>query len=315
MNSRSVPDHDVTIMEVSPRDGLQNEARLLTTDDKLTLIHRALDAGARRLEVTSFVHPKVVPQMADAEAVCRALPQRGDVIYTGLVLNQRGYQRLLATERLDEVGIVVPATDTFGEQNQGMNVAGAIAMAREILNDGRRRGLAAQVTIAVAFGCPFEGEVDPAEVVRIAEALAEAGPVEIALADTIGVGVPGQVAELFSQLRERLGDGIPLRAHFHDTRNTGIANAYAALGAGVATLDASIGGIGGCPFAPNATGNIATEDLVYMLDRSAVSHGLELSELISTAGWLEEVLAKAVPSSLLKAGGFEPAMPGGKAAQ
>ncbi|MFV2091309.1 MAG: hydroxymethylglutaryl-CoA lyase [Pseudomonadales bacterium] len=308
-NPTAQTEREVTVMEVSPRDGLQNEARLLTTDDKLTLIHRALDAGVRRLEVASFVHPQVVPQMADAEAVCRGLPQRADVVYTGLVLNQRGYQRLLATERLDEVGIVVPATDTFGTENQGMTVAAATTMARAILSDARQRGLPAQVTIAVAFGCPYEGNVDPAQIVRIAEVLAEAGPVEIALADTIGVGVPQQVQTLFFELRRRLGDEIPLRAHFHDTRNTGIANAYAALEAGVATLDASIGGIGGCPFAPNATGNIATEDLVYMLNRSAIAHGLEIAELIATAAWLEQVLDKSVPSSLLRAGGFEPKMP------
>ena len=264
MNNASLPSV-VTVMEVSPRDGLQNESNPLSTEDKLTLIHRSLDAGARRIEVASFVHPKAVPNMADAEAVCRFLPQRGDVLYTGLVLNERGYQRLLATERLDEVGIVVPASDTFGTENQGMTVAEGIRMAQSVLRDAARRGLRAQVTIAVAFGCPFEGDVAQQQILGIAEALAEAGPVEISLADTIGVGVPAEVGSLIGQLGELLGDEIGLRGHFHDTRNTGIANAYAALAAGVQTLDASIGGIGGCPFAPDATGNIATEDLVYML--------------------------------------------------
>lgn len=294
----------VTVMEVSPRDGLQNEAEVLSTQNKLALIDLALEAGCRRLEAVSFAHPARVPQMADAEAVCLGLPQRGDVIYTGLVMNQRGYERLLATERLDEAGLVVPATDTFGQRNQGMDVAANVAMARSVLRDARLRGLRAQATIAVAFGCPFEGEVLVQRVVAIASAIAEEGPVEIGLADTVGVGVPGQVLEAFSAVAEAVGPNIPLRAHFHDTRNTGIANAFAALQAGVATLDASIGGIGGCPFAPNATGNIATEDLVYMLDRMGVDHGLSLERLLAGAEWLQGVLGRPVPSSLLRAGGF-----------
>jgi hydroxymethylglutaryl-CoA lyase len=291
-------------MEVSPRDGLQNESVRLSTDDKLTLIHRALDAGCKRLEVTSFAHPKVVPQMADAEAVCQGLPQRGDVIYTGLVLNQRGYERLLATGKVDEAGLVIPATDTFCQRNQGMDVAACVAMARQVLADARRRGLRAQATIAVAFGCPFEGEVPVGRVLDIAAALAEEGPVEIGLADTVGVGVPGQVLDLFGGLRELLGAEMPLRAHFHNTRNTGIANAFAAVQAGVATLDASIGGIGGCPFAPNASGNIASEDLQYMLERMGIDTGVRLDALIDAAGWLQGVLGKTLPSMVLKAGGF-----------
>lgn len=298
---------DVCVMEVSPRDGLQNEAAIVSTDDKLELIERALAAGARRIEVASFVHPGRVPQMADAEEVCRRLPQRGDVCYTGLVLNRRGYERLLATNRLDEAGVVVPASDVFGERNQGMNVADSVAMALDILRDARRRKFKAQVTIAVAFGCPFSGEVDEARVLEIAQELATESPVEIALADTIGVAVPAQVLRLFSSLRASIPD-VALRAHFHDTRNTAIANAWAAIAAGVETLDASIGGVGGCPFAPNASGNVATEDLVYMLDRSGIDHGLELEQLIESARWLQDVLEKPVPSSLLRAGPFTPAM-------
>ncbi len=294
----------VTLMEVSPRDGLQNESTLVSTDDKLTLIHRALEAGARRLEVTSFAHPKLMPQMADAEAVCSGLPQRGDVVYTGLVLNQRGYERLLATERLDEAGLVVPATDAFALRNQGMDGDACLAMARRVLRDARQRGLRAQATIAVAFGCPFEGEVALSKLLEIAGSLAEEGPVEIALADTVGVGVPGQVLEAFVALRDLLGPDVPLRAHFHDTRNTGLANAFAALQAGVETLDASIGGIGGCPFAPNATGNIASEDLQYMLGRMGIETGVDLDALIDTAAWLETVLDKRIPSMLLRSGGF-----------
>ncbi len=299
----------ITVMEVSPRDGLQNESALLSTEDKLELIDRALASGAKRIEVTSFVHPKVVPQMADAEAVAMGLPQRGDVTYTGLVLNRRGYERLLATERLNEAGIVIPASDTFGARNQGMTIAEGLAMASDILNDARGRRFRAQVTIAVAFGCPFEGDVDPQTVLDMARTLADAGPMEIGLADTIGVGVPAQVRDLFGALRAELDDDIPLRAHFHDTRNTGIANADAAVTAGVQTLDASIGGIGGCPFAPNATGNIATEDLVYMLNRSGVIHDLDLATLIEGAEWVSGVLGKPVPSSLLRAGDFIPETP------
>ena len=290
----------VTVMEVSPRDGLQNEDVLVSTAQKLQLIDHALASGSKRIEVTSFVHPQRVPQMADAEAVCAGLPQRSDVCYTGLILNEQGYRRLRET-RLDEAGLVVPASDTFGERNQGQRVADAVAMAREVIRDGQQTGFPVQVTLAVAFGCPFEGEVPLTNLLAAAEALLEAGPVEIALADTIGVGVPWQVQQTFEALSKLAGD-VPLRAHFHDTRNTGIGNAFASLLAGVATLDASIGGIGGCPFAPNASGNIATEDLVYMLNRSDVAHDLAMQPLLDGAAWLEPILGKQLPSMLSKAG-------------
>ncbi len=290
----------VTVMEVSPRDGLQNEDVLVSTAQKLQLIDHALASGSKRIEVTSFVHPQRVPQMADAEAVCAGLPQRSDVRYTGLILNERGYRRLRET-RLDEAGLVVPVTDTFGERNQGQRVADAVAMAREVIRDGQQTGFPVQVTLAVAFGCPFEGEVPLTNLMAAAETLLEAGPVEIALADTIGVGVPWQVQQTFEALSKLAGD-VPLRAHFHDTRNTGIGNAFASLLAGVATLDASIGGIGGCPFAPNASGNIATEDLVYMLNRSDVAHDLAMQPLLDGAAWLEPILGKQLPSMLTKAG-------------
>ena len=295
---------NVTLMEVSPRDGLQNEATEVSTEDKLTLVHRALDAGFKRIEVTSFVHPKRVPQMADAEAVCAGLPQRGDVTYTGLVLNRRGLDRAVATGQIDEVGMVVAASDTFGRENQGQDVDESVAVGQEVLADARAAGLGAQVTIAVAFGCPFEGEVDLDRLVDVAVRLSEAAPSEIALADTIGVGVPGQVDAAFRAVRDAIGPDIPLRAHFHDTRNTAIANAYAALDADVSVLDASIGGIGGCPFAPNATGNVATEDLIYMLDRMSIAHDADFDAVVDTAKWLEGVLHKPMPSSLSRAGGF-----------
>jgi hydroxymethylglutaryl-CoA lyase len=279
----------VDVLEVSPRDGLQNESVLVSTDDKLRLIDRAFDAGCRRIEVTSFVHPKKVPQMADAEAVCQLLPQRGDVSYAGL-----------------EIAMVVPASDTFGERNQGQRVDEGVAVGQEVIEEARRSGFFTTVTLAVAFGCPFEGDVPLDRLVGMARSLAAAKPDEIALADTIGVGVPGQVLEAFAALRDALGPDVRLRAHFHNTRNTGIANAFAALQAGVETLDASIGGIGGCPFAPQATGNIATEDLVYMLDRMRIAHGVALELLIDAAHWLEGVLGKPVPSMLARAGAFPP---------
>ena len=290
----------VTVMEVSPRDGLQNEDVMVSTAQKLQLIDHALASGSKRIEVTSFVHPQRVPQMADAEAVCAGLPQRSDVRYTGLILNEQGYRRLRETP-LDEAGLVVPVSDAFGERNQGQRVADAVAMAREVIRDGQQTGFPVQVTLAVAFGCPFEGEVPLTNLLAAAEALLEAGPVEIALADTIGVGVPWQVQQTFEALSKLAGD-VPLRAHFHDTRNTGIGNAFASLLAGVATLDASIGGIGGCPFAPNASGNIATEDLVYMLNRSDVAHDLAMQPLLDGAAWLEPILGKQLPSMLSKAG-------------
>jgi len=294
----------VTVLEVSPRDGLQNEPELLSTGDKLKLIDHALDAGCTRIEVTSFVHPTRVPQMADAEAVCANLPQRGDVAYSGLVLNRRGFERARATGRLQEICMVVPASDTFGARNQGQSVDESVAVGLEVLTDARRAGLKTTATIAVAFGCPFEGEVELKRVVAIALRLAEAAPDEVALADTIGVGVPSQVLEAFTALRDALGGGVALRAHFHNTRNTGIANAFAALSTDVATLDASIGGIGGCPFAPNATGNIATEDLVYMLDRMRVTHGVDLERVLTASHWLSGALGKPVPSMVARAGGF-----------
>jgi hydroxymethylglutaryl-CoA lyase len=295
----------VTVMEVSPRDGLQNEDVFLSTEQKLRLVEGAIAAGCRRIEATSFVHPTRVPQMADAEALCAMLPDVDGVRYTGLILNERGYRRLRDTNKVHEAGLVIPATDTFGLKNQGLDVDGALAMATEVIRDGVNTNFPVQVTIAVAFGCPFEGGVDLSRVIDTAQRLADAGPVELALADTIGVAVPTQVREAFTQLKSELGK-LPLRAHFHDTRNTGIANAYASLLAGVSVLDASIGGIGGCPFAPNASGNIATEDLVYMLDRSGIDHGVDLAGLLDTATWLQQALAKPLPSMLLKAGVFPP---------
>lgn len=294
----------LTLMEVSPRDGLQNEAGVLPTAAKLQLIGDALAAGVRRIEVASFVHPQKVPQMADAEAVCAGLPERPDVRYTGLVLNRRGLHRALATGRIDEVGMVVVASDEFGRRNQGMTSEESVEVALEVLAEAKSVGLGAQVTIATAFGCPFEGEVPRERVIDMARRLAAAAPEEIALADTIGVGVPAQVLDLFPTIRDEVGADVPLRAHFHNTRGTGIANAFAALQAGVEVLDASIGGIGGCPFAPRATGNIATEDLLYMLERMGLFTGVSLDRVLEASGRLAEALGREVPAMVARAGGF-----------
>jgi hydroxymethylglutaryl-CoA lyase len=292
----------VEIVEVGARDGLQNEQVSVSTADKVALIERAVAAGIKRIETASFVNPKRVPQMADAEAVMESLPDQQGVTWIGLVLNERGAERALAT-RVHQLGAVAVASDGFGIRNQGQTSAESVATASTIVAMAKAAGRSAQVTISVAFGCPFDGPVAPDCVVAMAAELAKAGPVEIALADTIGVAVPAQVSVLFTRVKAVVGD-IPLRAHFHNTRNTGIANAWAAFEAGAVTLDSSVGGLGGCPFAPKATGNIATEDLLYLLDRSGVATGVDLGAMISTAHWLEGVMGKPMPSMVSKAGGF-----------
>ncbi|PCI62269.1 MAG: hydroxymethylglutaryl-CoA lyase [Kordiimonadales bacterium] len=298
----------VEIVEVGARDGLQNEAVAFSTAQKVELINSAVAAGIKRLEVASFVHPKFVPQMADAEAVVADLPDNSAVQYIGLVLNKRGYMRAEATREgnkrgVDEVGCVTTASNTFGQKNQGQDRAETIAETKAIIKMAKRDGLSAQVTISTAFGCPFEGEVAEQTVIDMAKELADADPREIAIADTIGVAVPNQVADMVAKLKETL-PGMPIRAHFHNTRNTGIANAWAAYSAGATVLDASVAGLGGCPFAPRATGNIGTEDLIYLLDRSGVTSGVELDKMISLAKWIENILGRPAPSMVSQAGGF-----------
>ena len=298
----------VEIVEVGPRDGLQNEREVIGTADKLALIGRMIDAGARRIEVASFVNPARVPQMADGEAVIAGLPDRKDVSYIGLCLNKRGVLRAIASREggargVDEAGCVIVATDTFGQRNQGQTIAEGIVENRAMLRLAADAGLVPQVTISAAFGCPFEGAVPPERIVALAVEMADAGAVEIALADTIGVGVPAQVTDLFGRVAAAV-PGVRLRAHFHDTRGTGIANAWAAYQAGVQVLDASLGGLGGCPFAPKATGNIATEDLVYLLERSGVPGGIDLTGLIAANEWFAGVLGRPLPSRVARAGGF-----------
>jgi len=293
----------VSIIEVGPRDGLQSEPEILSTATKLEFIRRAVDAGIRRMEVTSFVHPKRVPQMADAEDVVRGLPKRDDFTAIGLVLNKRGFDRARDVA-IDEIGMAVIASETYNQRNNGTSIDGSIQAWLEMAAEAKKIGMRANVMISSAFGCPFEGEVPLQNVLDIVKRVLEVAPVELGFADSIGVGVPAQVTEMIGAVKEIAPD-MPLRFHFHNTRNTGIANAQAAISAGVDSLDASIGGIGGCPFAPAATGNIPTDDLLYLLDRSGVETGVSLDKIIETSLWLDEQLgSRGTPAMLPKAGIF-----------
>ncbi len=294
----------IEIVEVSARDGLQNDPARLSTAQKVELIGRCADAGLRRAEIASFVHPRLVPQMADAEAVVAGVRASvpGPASWIGLVLNTRGFHRAAASG-VDEVNCVVSVTDEFSHANQGMSSAEAVAVVAEVVPLALAAGIRPTVTLSVAFGCPFAGEV-PLDALRcVVEAVAGTGVTEIAIADTIGVAVPHHVSERVAATRALIGD-LPLRAHFHNTRNTGYANALAAADAGVDVLDASLGGIGGCPFAPRATGNIATEDLVFALHRSGFTTGVDLEAAIAASEWLGAQLGRELPAYLPKAGPF-----------
>ena len=293
----------IEFVEVGPRDGLQNEAVQITTSDKLMLITRAIDAGARRIEVTSFVNPKKVPQLADADAVCAGLPSRTGVTFIGLVMNARGAERAIATGRIDQLGAVAVASDRFAMANQGQTSAGSVDAAREIIAMASAAGLTAQATIGAAFGCPFEGEIAEDHVVSMAARIADSGPVEIALADTIGVGNPAHVARLVERVRRAISP-LPVRVHFHNTRNTGLANVWAAVQAGARVVDASLGGLGGCPFAPGAAGNVPSEDVVYMLERAGVATGMNLDCLVEASGWLSQVIGRKLPGMVAQAPTF-----------
>jgi hydroxymethylglutaryl-CoA lyase len=293
---------EIEIVEVGPRDGLQNESVLFSTQQKLAFIERAINAGVRRIEVASFVSPKLVPQMADADAVSAGLAAREDVIYIGLVLNKRGALRAIEAG-LDELGAVCAASDGFATRNQGQTSDESLAMCCDVVRLARQEGRRGQITISTAFGCPFDGEVDPQRVVDMATIAAAAGPVEVAIADTIGVAGPRDVAELVARVKAAIAP-LPVRVHFHNTRNTGLANVWAAVNAGASTVDASLGGLGGCPFAPRATGNVPTEDVIYMLERSGYHTGLDIGRVIEAAEWLAGEMGRELPGMLSKAGNF-----------
>ncbi len=291
----------VEIIDVTPRDGIQNEDTILDSDAKLKMIDYAIKAGASRIEVTSFVNPKRVPQMADADAVCARLPENPHCQYIGLALNGRGFERAVAAG-LDEVNYVVVASDTFSQRNQATDTYSGIETFNELSNESTGRARVG-VTIAAAFGCPFEGEMPLSRLLDVVKGCMQAQPFELAIADTIGVATPTDIRQRIDAIKQLYPD-IPLRLHLHNTRNTGIANAWAAVEAGVTALDSSFGGVGGCPFAPRATGNIATEDLVYMLERSGVSTGIDLDIAIEAAEFVETSLQKTIPGMVMKAGKF-----------
>ena len=294
----------VTICDVGPRDGLQNDPKTLEPAVRAELVDKLADAGIPRIEAVSFVSPTHVPQMAGAEGVVEAIERRGGVVYAGLVLNDKGYDRARETA-LDEVHFAFAATETFNRRNQNASVQESLETAERIVARAHEDGIRATVTVGVAFGCPFEGKVDPGTALGLAERLVAARADEIVFADTVGVGVPRQVRELVGQALT-FADGRPVGLHLHNTRNTGIVNALVGVESGATVLDASVGGVGGCPFAPKATGNICTEDLVYMLHGEGIETGVDLDELISVAEWLEGVLERQLDGQVYRAGTFAP---------
>ena len=292
----------IEIVDVGPRDGLQNEDQTLSPETRAELCDRLAAAGVPRVEAASFVNPKLLPQMAGAEEVMADIERRPNTTYAGLALNEKGYERAVEAG-VDEVRYAFPATETFAKKNQNTTVADAMDLSERLVERARLDGVRVSITLSAAFGCPFEGCVEPKVVLGLAERVGAAKPDEIVLADTIGVGVPSQVKALVEGVREF---GSVVGCHLHDTRNTGIANAAAAIEAGATVLDASVGGTGGCPFAPKATGNIATEDLVYLLHGMGHETGIDLDALIECAQWLSGQLGKELPGQVHKAGNFEP---------
>jgi len=292
----------LNICDVGPRDGLQNDPVTLDPPVRAELVNRLAGAGLKRIEAVSFVNPARVPQMAGAEEVVAGIERREGVVYAGLVLNERGYDRLVSTG-LDEAHYTFASTETFNQRNANQSVDDSVTGGLRILERAHADGLRATVTIGASFGCPFEGAVDPDRVLGLAQRFVDAGVDEVVFADTIGVAVPRQMREIVGRA---LGLGPPIAVHLHNTRNTGFANAYAALEAGAKSLDASVGGLGGCPFAPRATGNICTEDLVYMLEGEGIETGIDLGALIEVAQWLEGVLGRELPGQVYRAGVFEP---------
>ena len=302
------PSASIQIVEVSPRDGLQNEKGFVETADKVALIGRLVAMGARRIEVASYVNPRRVPQMADAEGVVTGLPDVPGVRYIGLCLNERGVDRAIASRDggargLDEAGCVLVSTDQFGIINQGQTVADGIAANTVMLAKAKAAGLFAQVTISAAFGCPYEGHVPPERIVELAARMVDAGAQEIALADTIGVGVPSQVGDLVGAVIAKIGD-IPIRLHLHDTRGLAPANAWAGYEAGCRVFDSALGGLGGCPFAPGAAGNVGTEELVYLFARSGIATGIDLDAAVEANRWFATIMGRELPSRVGKAGDF-----------
>jgi len=295
----------VEIVEVSPRDGIQNEKKILTTEQKLELISRAIDSGFKRIEVTSFVNPNKVPQMFDTDQLIENLPKKKgkDLEFIGLVLNEKGFKRALDSA-LDIANYVIVASDTFSIKNQGASTFENLRVLEKVHLDSANK-IQIATTIGASFGCPFEGEISVAHLLSIIERISEIGLSEICLADTIGVATPKDIKTKLRAISSSFPH-LKVKLHLHNTRNTGIANAWAGIEEGVVGLESSFGGSGGCPFAPKATGNIPTEDLIYMLDRSGINTGISLPKSIETAKWLEKQLNKPLPGFLKSTDAFPP---------
>ncbi len=293
----------VTICDVGPRDGLQSQERMFTVAERVSFIDRLSEAGVPTIEATSFVNPKRVPQMADAEAVMAQITRKPDIIYAGLALNVRGAERALAAG-VDEVRFGMASSESLNQRNQGASIAESLAAFGEIATRVRADKLPCVGIISTAFGCPYEGDVPIARVAEVAAGMANAGADRIILADTIGSGVPTEVRARLRAVRAATGETATLGCHFHNTRNTGFANAFAAVEEGVRLFDASLGGLGGCPFAPRATGNIASEDLCFMLRNMGFDTGIDLPALLDVAHWLEGFFPTPLPGQVMKAGLF-----------
>lgn len=310
MNTPVTRDFDISLVDVAARDGLQSEDVIVSTAHKVELVQRLVAAGVRRAEVVSFVNPKRVPQMADGLDVMAALnspgtlPDRTAVSLAGLVLNARGLDGAIESG-VDEINVVVVSTDTYATRNQGRTTAELVDVWHQVGERARAHGLRTTVTLAAAFGCPFEGELPDGRVRDVARAILQVRPDEFALADSIGVAAPTDVVRGVATVRD-LDPDLALRCHFHNTRNTGLANIAAAVGEGVRAFDASLGGIGGCPFAPNATGNVPTEDVLYMLHRMGCSTGIDLDAVIASVPWLQSVIGHSTPALVSRAGNFPP---------
>lgn len=289
-------------MDVAPRDGLQSQPTLVSTEQKVELIRRSIEAGARRLEVVSFVKADRVPQMADASEVLAHLGKPHGVTLIGLTLNEKGVERAIKAG-LDEINVVANASDTFSMKNQGCDSAESVARATRMVDMACQAGVRAQIVISAAFGCPFEGEVSLDQVRRVVEGCAATDASELCLADTIGAAAPSDVHQRFELARE-VAPSVRWRAHFHNTRGAAVANVFAAIAEGIDSFDASLGGVGGCPFAPKATGNVAIEDLVFSLHRGGYCTGYDLDKLIQAARWLGVVVGDGSPSALSRAGSF-----------
>lgn len=293
----------IDICEVGPRDGLQSEPRIWSVDERVELIDRLSATGVKRIEAVSFVNPKRVPQMAAAEDVMAGVKRPDGVTFVGLALNLRGVERAIGAG-VDEVRYVVVASETFNRKNQGSSIDDTLRSYRDMAGSVTAAGLRLSAVVAAAFGCPFEGEVALSKVTDLARVLVGEGAQDIYLADTIGAAVPNQVAERIAATRDVVGGAVTLGCHLHNTRNTGFANAVAAVQAGVRLLDSSVGGIGGCPFAPRATGNIATEDLCFLLRNMGYETGVDVDAVIEVARWAETSFDAPLPGQVMKAGLF-----------